>query len=73
MNEAAYGKWNDSYDSIGWSVLEVHTNPQMDDGVTAAAAGAYEGFVTGTLSSHLICAFLQGFCLIVCCARTKLP
>lgn len=45
-NEAAYGKFNDSYSSTGWSVLEVHSNPAMDDVITAAAAGVYEGYVT---------------------------
>lgn len=44
--EVAWGKFTDSYDSDGWSLLEVHTNPHMNDTVTSNGAGYFEGYTT---------------------------
>lgn len=46
VDEAAWASFNDSYDAIGWSLLEVHGNPNMEDAVVARAAGVLEGKLT---------------------------
>lgn len=43
---AAWGKFSDNYDETGWSLLEVHTNPDIDDATTAASAGYFEGWAS---------------------------
>eukprot|EP00729_Bicosta_minor_P011002 gene11002-15378_t len=45
-DEAAWGMYNATFNSTGWDRLEVHTNPDIDDDTTAAAAGFFEGQVT---------------------------
>jgi hypothetical protein len=44
--ELAYGVYNDSYNAIGWDVLQVHGNPSKADCDSAFGAGYFEGAVT---------------------------
>ena len=44
--EAAWGVFNDSYATIGWSKFEVHSNPALPDAIGARAAGVLEGKLT---------------------------
>ena len=46
QNEAAWGRWNDTYATLGWSMLEVHGNPAVADDIAAGAAGYFEGKAT---------------------------
>ncbi|EDV28552.1 expressed hypothetical protein [Trichoplax adhaerens] len=43
---ASYGTFTDKIASSGWTYLDVHTNPQDDDFITAYAAGYVEGILT---------------------------
>jgi hypothetical protein len=43
---AAWGIFNDSIVSTGWSTLDVHTSPAFSDALQAYAAGFAEGVVT---------------------------
>lgn len=54
-SEAAHGHWNNTYSTLGWSFLEVHSNPDLDDASAAFAAGFFEGFATAEmLEQHAV-------------------
>ena len=46
LTEVAWGKWMDSVDTIGWALLEVHTNASLGNPEQAFAAGVFEGQVS---------------------------
>ena len=50
--EVAWGLFNNTISSNGWSFLQVHTNPQYNDSTMAYAAGFYEGYATADLIEY---------------------
>jgi hypothetical protein len=56
---ASWGSFNDTIDSTGWAVLDVHTSPTFDDEVQAYAAGYAEGFLTQQVGSQAAAAVLR--------------
>ena len=60
QDEAAWGRFNNSYLATGWSLLEVHTNSAQPDAVAAEAAGFFEGKVSSLGS------FFRRICLLIC-------
>eukprot|EP01012_Entosiphon_sulcatum_P051980 TRINITY_DN713_c0_g1_i1.p1 TRINITY_DN713_c0_g1~~TRINITY_DN713_c0_g1_i1.p1 ORF type:complete len:532 (+),score=78.48 TRINITY_DN713_c0_g1_i1:20-1615(+) len=45
-NSVAFGLWNDTLESTGWSILKITTNPKFADLQQAYAAGYLEGALT---------------------------
>jgi hypothetical protein len=51
----AHGRWNDTYARLGWSLLDVHANPDANDDAMAFGAGYFEGFATARrLEQHAV-------------------
>lgn len=53
----AYGIFDDTIESTGWSVLKISTNPKFDDEIQAYSAGLLESYLTHTriYQSYLNC------------------
>eukprot|EP00771_Trimastix_marina_P000861 gnl/Trimastix_PCT/1894.p1 GENE.gnl/Trimastix_PCT/1894~~gnl/Trimastix_PCT/1894.p1 ORF type:complete len:547 (+),score=130.39 gnl/Trimastix_PCT/1894:813-2453(+) len=43
---AAWGRWDDTMDSVGWAKLWIHSHPAQPNSVQAYAAGLLEGSLT---------------------------
>lgn len=50
---AAWGVFNDTIESTGWSTLDIHTVSAWADNIQAYAAGFAEGVVTQQVSSDI--------------------
>lgn len=44
--EVAHGTYNDTYEKLGWDLLAVYTNPDVEDADAAFGAGIFEGHAT---------------------------